>query len=608
MKRYKHWLYPAKGNTQPRGIVCVEVATTTSRPDMGPALEHVHLQHWYSQSAIRVGVNYEKVRHRAGADAGEFWQQLERFAAKHGPVSVFASRAPVVWSALGLWERVDRRQLRLRAGTTNRPAGMVGSRLLDGKSLLVLEDPTNILRLWLPALSVPVMLLDVRNYGLDLVVEEPDPERRRARSYLFVIGMIAALDAGKLGSLQSTVSSQSLYTFRHTFMEHSIHAHTHEQASQLEEDALHGGRCEAYQLGRLEDEVYHLDFSSLYASRCLVEEVPVQLRRYEQPLGLVSMDWGLDAIPDMAEVTLHTSEPRYPFSWSGLTVYPTGSFRTTLCGAELAHAYAHGDVTQWWRAAWYHKRPALAKFAAYFLARRLLLRREGLHDLGVWVKRLLVGLVGKFGQRGAYWVDLPGIVTKEPWDAYCAYDPKGPTRKYRVLSGHRQLEIPQRWGANAVPAISAWIMASARDRLWRALQSAGMENCYYCDTDSIMCNQAGCDKLALDGWLSEDEPGKLRLVDKAQGGTIHGWKSYDVGTRHACSGLPRGTHDEAPSGFYAWFTCWLSAALREKRTPDARRVLVQRRNSRAYRHGVVGEGGRVRPFALPEELNLIKDR
>src|SRR5262249_6580750 len=147
--------------------------------------------------------------------------------------------------------------------------------------------------------------------------------------------------------------------------------------------------------------------------------------------------------------------------------------------------------------------------------------------------------------------------------------------RYRVLAGHTQREEPAQWGAESVPSIAAWITSAGRWELTRALAQAGWKDCYYCDTDSLMCHPIAERNLRSQQMCDETEPGKLRTVEVSDGALIHGWKSYVAGSKSACSGIPKGTADRQGQTVYAWFTSWVASALRSRQRPTAKRTLVR---------------------------------
>src|SRR5262249_22967177 len=147
-------------------------------------------------------------------------------------------------SLLGAWERIDRGEIRL-----------------DPHPLLLCDPPTA-LRLSRPDSASSVLLLDSRNYWVDVGTSTADRQALGA----FARGMVKALGDAQMGSLQVTTGAQALYGFRKSYMGTRPYTHMHADALRLERAALHGGRAECYRLGRVEGPVYCLDWTGFYAS------------------------------------------------------------------------------------------------------------------------------------------------------------------------------------------------------------------------------------------------------------------------------------------------------------------------------------------------------
>jgi hypothetical protein len=91
-------------------------------------------------------------------------------------------------------------------------------------------------------------------------------------------------------------------------------------------------------------------------------------------------------------------------------------------------------------------------------------------------------------------------------------------------------------GDSSVPSLSAWITSWGRVELWRVCSQAGWENVLYNDTDSLIVNQAGFERL--EDQVQDDVPGKLALKDRADSVLINGRKQYVIGDHHVDGGVP----------------------------------------------------------------------
>jgi hypothetical protein len=100
-----------------------------------------------------------------------------------------------------------------------------------------------------------------------------------------------------------------------------------------------------------------------------------------------------------------------------------------------------------------------------------------------------------------------------------------------LLGQERWIAKGEKASYNAFPAIAAGITDGGRDLLWRCWQEAGMENVVYSDTDSLIVNQCGFNKLQH---RIGSELGKLKLEHALDYLIVHGAKDYEssVTVRH----------------------------------------------------------------------------
>lgn len=87
------------------------------------------------------------------------------------------------------------------------------------------------------------------------------------------------LDEHDLGRFGNTIASQAMHAFRHRFMgDTKILVHNNKSVSELERRAYHGGRCNVFQRGVVQNTIYKLDINSAY---------PYVMRNYPYPIKLL---------------------------------------------------------------------------------------------------------------------------------------------------------------------------------------------------------------------------------------------------------------------------------------------------------------------------------
>jgi hypothetical protein len=157
-----------------------------------------------------------------------------------------------------------------------------------------------------------------------------------------------------------------------------------------------------------------------------------------------------------------------------------------------------------------------------------------------WWKRVLNGLVGKFGEPGRRWVGVPSNEQKSERGRDTKYWPGADGHLYKNIRWYtmRLEEYPESY--HSIPAIAAFITAAGRQMLWDILTCAGRANTWYCDTDSVFTNRAGRDNLLSGGFIREGEVGYLRTVGVYDRVRIHGIRHYETPDGIKCSGVRHG--------------------------------------------------------------------
>ena len=77
---------------------------------------------------------------------------------------------------------------------------------------------------------------------------------------------------------------------------------------------------------------------------------------------------------------------------------------------------------------------------------------------------------------------------------------------------------------NSFPAIASYVTSYARLILSDAINKAGRDNCYYCDTDSLVVNRQGWEALVDE--VDQDRLGAWGLDTILGSMTLHGPKDY----------------------------------------------------------------------------------
>jgi len=401
----------------------------------------------------------------------------------------------------------------------------------------------------------------------------------------------------ELGRWGITLASQAFNIFRHRFMKHKICIHNNEEAITLERQAYRGGRSQPFFIGKLNSGPYYkLDVNSMY---------PYVMRRYEYPtaLGGIKGDIRLSELyarlkryAVIANVTICTDTPLYPYKQGTRTVYPVGTFRTTLCTAELKEAVKRNHVLAVHKVVWYRTRRLFVDYIDFCYKRKLEAERSGnVAERQFW-KLLMNALYGKFGQRSST-TKVIGTTDKIMFTTMPAKD---------VTTGERYLihaigktlfrQVQESEGYNSFVAIAAEVTAYARVYLWRLIEQAGVHNVFYVDTDSLIVNQAGY--LRLLHYLHDTNLGMLKVEGIADEIVLRAPKDYVFGKKERIKGVPSSAEQLDENVYRYEFWPGLKTLMRKLNGEDYWTEKRTKVLARDIRYGEVTKTGRIHPYTI----------
>jgi hypothetical protein len=354
-------------------------------------------------------------------------------------------------------------------------------------------------------------------------------------TFLRLIGWSRAND---VGMFRYTAASQAMSAYRHRFMSHDILVHDNADIKALERLANIGGRTEVFRFGKFEEKMHQLDVNSLYPSVMQYGEFPIKLERYMKTSrwssNLPDIEWG----KSVAKVWLNTKNPIYPVRMPQGIVYPIGQFDTYLCGEELAHAKASGDLLSVQSWAEYSTGRIFTAWVDYMWELRRVHVLSGDTIYAKLVKLMLNGLYGKFAQRGSKWVGLKDNQDVTPWREWIEVDGRtGTARRYRSFGYEKQEYAGDTELPTTFVAISSFIAAAARCRMNHLRSIAGTKNVYYQGVDGLIVTEAGHHNLDKANEIREGQIGLLRHQLTVDEGEILGYCDYKLGSKVVKSGL-----------------------------------------------------------------------
>lgn len=410
-----------------------------------------------------------------------------------------------------------------------------------------------------------------REYRLARVTTAEHIVRTAVTKYL------AWIEQAEFGNWQYTGAGQSYAAFRHLHMKHKLLVHDDQEALIAERRAMWTGRCEAFWHGTmLRQYVDEWDFTSSYASICAERSLPTKL------IGPMPPRYAWRRVLDdpnvalLAHVHVKTLTPAAPTNHNGRIIWPIGEYDSVLWDVEikaLIDAGAEVTVTRGWL---YRKTPALAEWARWILASL----NASDDKVPAWKKTVLkhhsTALIGRFSM--AY----------KSWDKFCR-DPHSGVRltkctdidtgeQFELMQvGHQvyKQEASQEW-QHSMPAITGYVMACARVKLWELIQQIPAEALLYVDTDSLLVTDRW--RTHMQGLCNTSAGHGLRLKSTSFGFSIYGPRQIIVGPRVRVAGVPTGARRVARHTFEG--EVWQSLAV-SLGTGDAHQVIRRNRQWQA---------------------------
>ncbi|GAG32910.1 unnamed protein product, partial [marine sediment metagenome] len=231
-------------------------------------------------------------------------------------------------------------------------------------------------------------------------------------------------------------------------------------------------------------------------------------------------------------------------------IFPIGQFTTYLTTGSLLYGIKAGHVKKVLQVACYRKANIFHDFIDYFYGKRLEYRKDSNPAFSYVCKLIMNSLYGKFGQRTSRLIHS-GVNGKVEDIRRLIIDAKThETSIHQVFFGLETITAQgEQEAVNSVPAISAHVTDYARLYLWKLIEIAGVKNCYYCDTDSLIVNEKGYTKLRI--LLDPDLLGWLKIEKESTNVDIRGAKNYTFGGDTKIKGIPRKAK-RSKSGSYTY--------------------------------------------------------
>ncbi|GAI99727.1 unnamed protein product [marine sediment metagenome] len=213
---------------------------------------------------------------------------------------------------------------------------------------------------------------------------------------------------------------------------------------------------------------------------------------------------------------------------------------------------------------------------------------------------MLNSLYGKFGTWAQEWKETENV-EGEIDGAYKGWsDSLDREFEYFIIGGKRYELSGKHESFNSFPLVAATITSAARITLWKWLVKAGLDHVYYCDTDSLMTDPPGTNRLASS--VAAGRLGKLKIEGVTRKLEIYSPKDYVFGRERKIKGVRKDAKRVGPNTWSTYKFVGLRGAIRRGEMKGLVRVLpVIKHLDHTYHKGVVASSGVVSPFVLGED-------
>jgi len=408
------------------------------------------------------------------------------------------------------------------------------------------------------------------------------------------------LEVNRISRLCYTLGSTAMAAYLLRHYRKPIYIHNNAEAINLERESYKGGRTECFYIGKLNYGPYYVvDVNSLYPFVMRNHSYPVKYRKIIPNPSCTDLQSALETLSVVAKVMINTDEPVYAVK-RDRTIFPTGKFSVTLTSPELEYAFKKNHIESVDFAVVYDRESIFTTYVDRFYELRQEFARADNVLFEHFCKIMMNSLYGKFGQKAEVWQKV-GICPDEIDRIEDVIDAVTHRRKQiRYLLGEVFEMTGMVESRHSFPAIAAHVTAYARLYLWSIMETAGRENYYYCDTDSLFVNQMGLDNLT--DLLDDTELGKLKVENVTDQLTIYGLKDYVIKTKTVIKGIRKSAVRISDMVYQQDIWPSLKGVLRAVDSTAYTTHRVEKHLSRDYTKGKITASGWTVPFCLDESV------
>jgi hypothetical protein len=331
-------------------------------------------------------------------------------------------------------------------------------------------------------------------------------------------------------------------------LDDDVLVHNRLEVREAESQAMYAGRCEVWKHGKLSGGTWHeWDYALAYANVCAENELPTTLVDQALSPRLHKVLGGSPGRQALVRAAITTDVPVLPYTDDAGICWPVGTFIGWYWAQELSLAVENGvqvkPITAWrYRAA-----PWLSSWAQWCMAQVADDSTPEARIRGLAAKHWTRAVPGRSAMQYRAWEDKG-----DAWQPGVGYMPlldlDTGKRGAALTLGHQRWEAwSKQWWDNALPQLLSSVMAHCRVRLWHALQTAGFEHVAYCDTDSVIVDGIGHQRLSeaiADGYLWS-----LRYKGPHNGLEVTAPQLVEGSTYRRLAGVPKGARRTGASTY-----------------------------------------------------------
>jgi len=414
----------------------------------------------------------------------------------------------------------------------------------------------------------------------------------------YILHWVRFLRKNDFGSMALTAASQAFTTYRYKFMTERIYIHHIPLITRAERKAFFGGRCEMFYNKPITGKIYKLDFNAFYPAKMRNAQYPVEYKGIDTNVSLKKLREYLKTRGVIAEVDIKTDINCVPYRDERLT-FPIGNWTGTYAAPELELFLDLNLISKVHVVYLYRTADIFTNYVDVLYALRLKFKHAKKKVSETCIKILLASLYGKWGQKEVEDIVIgecePSICYSE--DCYSETEKKFITYTYFMGEVSVKSKTDEN-SINAFPAISAYITSYARVNLHKILQLAGKKNVFYTDTDSVITNEKGFQKLKH--LIDENKIGYLKIEKEGDFFQAFGAKDYIFGDERKIKGIKKDAVQIGKTTFIQNQFLKTRGLMKAGIANGAGIRKVTKTLSREYKKGIIGHDGWVMPLYVTE--------